>query len=109
MEVPRLGVELELQLPAYTTATESNTKPLTQWPRLGIEPVSSWILVEFVTTEPWQELQINFFFQFYFYQDNLHVDHIYINYFLCNLNNWFNLIGFFPFFFMWNYMSYPKK
>ena len=25
MEVPRLGIELELQLPAYTTATDSNT------------------------------------------------------------------------------------
>ena len=38
MEVPRLGVESELQLPVYTTAR--------------IEPVSSWVVVGFVTTEP---------------------------------------------------------
>ena len=37
MEVPKLGIELKLQLP-------------------GIEPTSSWILVRFVTAEPWQEL-----------------------------------------------------
>ena len=30
--------------------------PLTHWARLGIEPVSSWILVRFVSTEPWWEL-----------------------------------------------------
>ena len=33
MEGPRLGVELELQLPAYTTAIDSNTaSELHPWP-----------------------------------------------------------------------------
>ena len=71
MEVPRLGVELELQLPACATATvtlriravsatytttHGNSRSLTHWVRLGIEPSSSWILVRFVTTEPRWEL-----------------------------------------------------
>ena len=71
MEVPRLGVELELQLPAYTTATamqdprlesatytiaHSITKYLTHWARQGIKPESSWIQVGFITTEPQWEL-----------------------------------------------------
>ena len=66
MEVPRLGVEPELQLPAcataiimqdlwptpsmsvtYTTA-HGNTRSLTHWARTGIEPATSWILVSFV-------------------------------------------------------------
>ena len=57
MEVPRVGVESELQLPAYTTATatpdlnyvfdlhltatHSNSRSLTHWARLGIKPTSS--------------------------------------------------------------------
>ena len=64
VEVPRVGVELELQLPAYTTATatldlshicdlwstgHSNAGSLTHRARPGIEPVSSWILVGFTT------------------------------------------------------------
>ena len=82
MEVPRLGVELELQLPAYTTATA--TQDLSHvcnlyhssWQyqilnlvRPGIEPLSSWILVGFVTTKPYQELQFIFlsFFLFFFF------------------------------------------
>ena len=63
MEVPRLGVELELQLPAYTTASamrgvscvydlHHSSKQwqmgLTHWERPGFEPTSSWILVGFV-------------------------------------------------------------
>ena len=55
MEVPRLRVELELQLPAYTTA-HGNAGSLTHGARPGIEPVSSWMLVRFVSTEPRQEL-----------------------------------------------------
>ena len=55
MEVPRLGVQLELQLLAYTTATAildpSPTEP-------GIELESSWILVMFLTAEPQQKLQV---------------------------------------------------
>ena len=42
MEVPRVWVKSELQLPAYT-------RSLTYWARRGIEPASSWILGGFVT------------------------------------------------------------
>ena len=69
---PWLGVELELQLPAYATATAKqdlscicdlhmalgNTGSLTHWIRLGIELTSSWIIVGFITAEPQWELQI---------------------------------------------------
>ena len=65
-EVPRLGVESELQLLAYTIATamqdpshicelhhstiaHGNTGSLTHWARPGIEPTFSWIQVKFVT------------------------------------------------------------
>ena len=62
MEVPRLAVESELQLPAYTTATAipnlshicdlqsclANARSLTHWARPGIEPTSLrtqwWVL-----------------------------------------------------------------
>ena len=54
MEVPRLEVELEPQLLAYTTA-HSNAGSLIHWARAGIEPETSWILVRFVTTEPQRE------------------------------------------------------
>ena len=54
-EVPRIGVKSELQLPAYTTA-HSNARYSAHWVRPGIEPMSSWIQVGFITTEPWQEL-----------------------------------------------------
>ena len=71
MEVARLGVELELQLPVYTTATEMPdlswiviyttahgiARSWTHWAGPGIEPESSWILVRFVTAELQQELQ----------------------------------------------------
>ena len=46
MEVPRLGVELELELPAYTTATAMP----------GIKPTTSWFLVRFVCAAPRGEL-----------------------------------------------------
>ena len=66
MEVPRLGVYLELHLPAYATATAtqdpSRIRDLHHGPRqhrilnplswAGIEPVSSWILLGFVNAEP---------------------------------------------------------
>ena len=74
MEVPRLGVELDLQLPVYTTATAMPvlwatpaTSPqlmaapvpyLTYWARPEIEPMSSWILVRFISTEPPWELLV---------------------------------------------------
>ena len=55
MEVPRLEVESELQLPAYATAYD-NDGSLTHRARPGIKPASSWMLVRFGTTEPRQEL-----------------------------------------------------
>ena len=39
----------------YATA-HSNAISLTHWSRPGIEPASSWMLVRFVSTEPWWEL-----------------------------------------------------
>ena len=46
--------------------SHSNTGSLTHWVKLGIEPESSWILVGFITTEPWQELHLLFLcFSFY--------------------------------------------
>ena len=62
-EVPRLGVELELWLPAYTIATacgiwaasatcttaHGHDRSLTHWARPGTEPTPSWILVGFLT------------------------------------------------------------
>ena len=85
MEVPRLGVEWELQLPAYTTATATRDPAVsvtyntahgsagspTHGARPGIQPVLSCILVGFITTEPQQELPMvlsffifNLFFNF---------------------------------------------
>ena len=55
MEVPRLGIESKLQLQTYTTAY-SNAGSLTHWVRTGIKPVSSWMLLGFLTSEPQQEL-----------------------------------------------------
>ena len=51
----------------YITA-HGNTRSLTHLARPGIELVSSWILVGFVTTEPWWELQIAPFFWPYWYK-----------------------------------------
>ena len=55
MEVPRLGVKSEQQLPAYTTA-HSNVRFLTHWARPGIKPITSWFLVRFVSAAPQREL-----------------------------------------------------
>ena len=63
-EVSRLGVQSELQLLAYTTATamldmsatystiHGKARFLTNWVGLEIEPASSWILFGFITAEP---------------------------------------------------------
>ena len=59
MEVSRLGAELELQLLAYTTA-HSNDRSLTHQAGSGIKPMSSWILVGFVTAKLLWELQAIF-------------------------------------------------
>ena len=48
MEVPRLGVKSELQLLAYSHS-HSNAGSLTHQARPEIEPLSSWILVGFLT------------------------------------------------------------
>ena len=55
MEVPRVGVESEPWLPAYTTA-HSNARSLTHGARPGVKPSSSWLLVGFVSAEPRWEL-----------------------------------------------------
>ena len=74
MEIPSLGMELELSLPAYTTAramqdphgtsatydtAHGNARSLTHCVRPGIKPESSWILVRFVTTESQRELLLS--------------------------------------------------
>ena len=65
VEVPRLGVELELQPPAYITATldpscvcNLHHSSLTYRVRPGIEPASSWILGRFVSAVPQWEFPI---------------------------------------------------
>ena len=54
-ESPRLGVELKLQLLAYTTV-HGSVAFLTHWARPGIEPTYSRILLKFFTTEQQWEL-----------------------------------------------------
>ena len=72
MEVPRLGVKSELQLPAFTTATATriraksatyttahdNAGSLTQRARPGMEPANSWFLVGFVSAAPQRQLLV---------------------------------------------------
>ena len=62
MEVPRLGVELELQpMPQpqrrQIWAAHGHTGSLTHWVRSGIEPATSCFLVGFVSVAPQQALQ----------------------------------------------------
>ena len=57
MEVPRLGIKLELQLLAH-----GNAGSLTHWERPGIESASLWIPVGFITTEPWWEFWETYLF-----------------------------------------------
>ena len=81
IEVPRLGVESELHLPAYTKATampdwavsatyttvHGNTGSLTHWVRPGIKPAASWLLVRFVSPEPrWELHQFDMFKRTFF-------------------------------------------
>ena len=69
MEVPRLGVELELTAAGLNhshsnSGSELHLQPTTQLTamlRPGIEPASSWIIVRFVSAEPWWELLLIFF------------------------------------------------
>ena len=72
MEVPRLGVELELQLLAYATAIQDPRHVFNQyhssWQRQTPNPLSehrdwtkiSWILVGFVSAAPQRDLRIFF-------------------------------------------------
>ena len=47
--------------PTYTIA-HSNARSLACWARPGIEPVSSWMLVRFISTEPQWECLSHFWF-----------------------------------------------
>ena len=44
--------------PVTCTTAHSNVGSLTHWARPRVKPVSSWMLVRFVSTEPRQELQV---------------------------------------------------
>ena len=57
MEVPRLGVQSELQMPVYTTA-HGNARSLTHWTKPGIKPETSWFLIRIISTAPRRELQL---------------------------------------------------
>ena len=75
MEGTRLGVELELQLPVYTTATatpdpscicelhhssrQCQILSQTHWARPGTEPTSSWVLGGFISATPQREFQVS--------------------------------------------------
>ena len=48
------------RLRTYTIA-RGNVRSLIHWVRLGIEPASSWVLVRFVSTQPRQELLLQYF------------------------------------------------
>ena len=75
MEIPRLGIESELQLLACAIAiatwdpstsetytTHSNARSLTYWARPEIKFTTSWFPVGFVSAAPWQELLQSFIF-----------------------------------------------
>ena len=83
MEVPRLEVQSELQLLAYSTAiatsnlslvcdlhhsttAQGNARSLTHWARPGIKPVSSRMLVRFISEEPWWQVLFLSFLSFFF-------------------------------------------
>ena len=55
IEVPRLGIQLDLQLPAYTTTTAMMGPLPNEWSQ-GIKPATSWFLVGFVSAAPQWEL-----------------------------------------------------
>ena len=55
VEVPKLGAESELELPAHAT-DHRNTGSSTHWAKPGNEFMSSWIPVWFVTPEPQWDL-----------------------------------------------------
>ena len=59
------GSQARVQIRAVAASlhhSHSNAGSLTHWPRLGIVPSSSWILVGFVSTEPqWELCYLSFF------------------------------------------------
>ena len=74
MQVPRLEVQLELQVPACTTATARATRDpsrvchlqrsslqcgIPDRARPGIKPISSWILVGFLSAVPQRKTTLN--------------------------------------------------
>ena len=77
MEVPRLGVQWELLLPAYITATATampdpscvctlhhssrQRRILNPMSKAGVEPAVSWFLVGFISAAPRRELLFSFF------------------------------------------------
>ena len=81
MQISRLGVESELQLLAYATATATqhlswvcdlttthgNARSLTHWVRPGIEAASSWLLVRLVSAVPQWESIASFNWGFFFF------------------------------------------
>ena len=81
MEVPRLGVKSELQLPAYAIATATqdpsrvcnlyhsscNAGSLTHWARSVIKPEMSWFVVGFISAVPQWEFPLWELFGFFFF------------------------------------------
>ena len=79
MEIPRLGVESELQLLVYSTATATSNpslvcnitaqgrRILNPWARPEIKPTISWFLVGFVSALPQRELPTLPFKSLYLY------------------------------------------
>ena len=66
MDVPRLGVKLELQLQPYTTAPAMPDPQPTEHLRPGIEHATSWMLVRFASTELRWECPHYFLTSFFF-------------------------------------------
>ena len=58
MEVPRLGF---WAVSVTCTRAHRNTGSLTHWVRSGIEPITSWFLVGFISSAPWWELLFTVF------------------------------------------------
>ena len=54
--MPQLPQQQIWAMSAKCTIAYGNTGSLTHWGSPGIKPVSSWILVRFVSAEPWWEL-----------------------------------------------------
>ena len=90
MEIPRLGVEAELQLPAYTQQhriwaalsaynhSSPQARASTHWVRLGIQPATSWFLVGLISTAPQWELMFSFFLHFHSFSVN--INSIFLNF-----------------------------